>query len=135
MPQGSILGPLPFCLYLLPLRSILRKYGIAFHFYADDSQIYMPLKQENGYSADPLFQCISEVKAWMSMNFLHLKYDKTEVMLFGPTDGSTVPVDLGLLSQHLKPVATNLCVKLVGNLKFDAQVSGQVQLFSTETAY
>lgn len=40
VPQGSILSPLFFSIYMLPKGSIFQKYSISFYCYADDSHLH-----------------------------------------------------------------------------------------------
>ena len=84
VPQGSVLGPLLFSLYTIPLSLIIGKHkGIKFHFYAADSQVYVHLSQKNASAAfEQLKRCLNDVKQWMSTSKLKLNPDKSEFIIF-----------------------------------------------------
>ena len=59
VPQGSILGPTLFNLYMLPLGDVIRRHGISFLIYADDTQLYIAMPPDDTGPIDVLFNCIA----------------------------------------------------------------------------
>ncbi len=122
VPQGSILAPLLFRLYMLPLGQIMRKYQIAYHSYADDTQIYLALSPKDYSPIDSLCQCIDEINSRMCQNFLQLNKEKTEVIAFGNKD-EVLKVNAYLDSRgQTKNQVKNLVVILETDLSFSIHV-------------
>ena len=100
VPQGSVLGPLLFLIYINDLPSSSSK--LSFYLFADDTNIYFESDSLNKLQ-EVVNRELKHVKKWLDANKLAVNVDKTNFIIFHSPQSTldqTVSIKIG--KEHVK---------------------------------
>ena len=83
VPQGSVLGPVLFLLYINDLNMCLDGTGVATTMYADDTSFLLSSKDDRSLEAR-CGEVLRAAAAWFGQNSLYLNEEKTTYIRFHP---------------------------------------------------
>ena len=114
VPQGSILGPLPFVIFMNDLPLAVKEAEIIL--YADDTSLSKDFKTTNKLK-EQLIPAFSKVCEWLKCNKLSLNALKTEFMIMG-TSQKLSSLDSDPIMRPFKLILNNYEIKRVKKTKY-----------------
>ena len=88
VPQGSVMGPFLFNIYVRNLIMMLESLGFTIHGYADDHQVLFSFQIDFQVAVvrNSIPNCLDHIATWMNKHFLKLNPSKSQVIIFCPKD-------------------------------------------------
>ena len=132
IPQGSILGPILFNLFMATLGELCHTHGVSFQGYMDDTKNYLSFRPKSG-SLNNQIECITKLENsldavghWMQTNFLKLNENKTEFIILGVSQQlkkvGNISIRIGEDIIHNVPAVKNLGMFLDAELKHTTHI-------------
>uniref|UniRef100_A0A8C1KNF9 Reverse transcriptase domain-containing protein n=1 Tax=Cyprinus carpio TaxID=7962 RepID=A0A8C1KNF9_CYPCA len=125
VPQGSVLGPLLFSIYMTSLGSVIQKHVFSYHCYADDTQLYFSFQPDDPTVVARISACLSDISSWMNDHHLQLNLTKTELLVVpaNPSLNHNYSIQLGSSTITPSRTARNLGVVMDHQLSFTDHIA------------
>lgn len=120
VPQGSVLGPILFNLYINDIKSIAKKYEI--NLFADDTSLFITAKTYRELETKANI-ALKELNNWLSANRLTLNVQKTHYIDFSTKKDSEISLKISDKQIERVKETKYLGIILQENLKWEKQIS------------
>ena len=134
IPQGSVLGPVLFNLYVRSIYKCVESSGFSIKGFADDHQLYVSFTPDFQfqYLGQKINEVLIAVTQWTDSFFLKLNPNKTKIIVFGPNSvqdkihikGTFIDVDQSCI--RFSNTVKNLGVLFDSDMSFSSQVKSVV---------
>ena len=123
VPQGTVLGPLLFLIYINDLEPELKKSIL--RIFADDSKIVKPISNQNDH--DELQTELNIAMKWADRNNMELNHKKFQLMQYGKDEHLKTPYETGHEIIDSDSDIKDLGVYLSADLTWETQITEAIK--------